>query len=240
MSVRIATHELVGLLTDLVLTASDPADGGPTAAVLLHTARGYAGSEPGLTDLLVGTSTNRVTAGHSHVQCTGQIEPMLWAVSEARSILAVLKPLGKDKDHSVEITVEDGKVAVAEDPDLFGERLKVTFAPMDADEFPPMWSILTDIRMMPAAEYDADGAEKPRIGPGPRTDFTASYLAPFLKIAARRGKIVEVFRYHQSCPVHIQIGSAYRGVVMPSTSWQTEDRSAGAAPSGDVYPLAVP
>jgi hypothetical protein len=60
-----------------------------------------------------------------------------------------------------------------------------------------------------------------------------------LAIAARRGELLEVFRYHQRLPVQVQIGHAYRGVVLPCL-WQEEDRSAGAFPSGDVYPLAVP
>ncbi len=47
MTVRIPTHELVGLLTDLALTAADPANSDATAGILLHTARGYAGGSPG-------------------------------------------------------------------------------------------------------------------------------------------------------------------------------------------------
>ena len=240
MSVRIATHELVGLLTDLALTAGDPALSDATASVLLHTARGYDGAEPGQKDLLVGTSTNRYTAGHCHAGCAGQIDPMLWPIGDVKAILAVLKPLAKDKDHAVEISVEDGKIAVAEDPDLFGERLKVTFSGGKPDDFPhaAVWAVLTNITMTPSSSVDEDGVEKPAPPAAPRTDFTAAFLAPMLKIASRRGELVELFRYHQRLPVHVQIGHAYRGVVLPYV-WQDKDRSAGVAPSADVYPLAV-
>ncbi|HYS37819.1 MAG TPA: hypothetical protein VEO01_19550 [Pseudonocardiaceae bacterium] len=240
MTVRIPTHELVGLLTDLSLTAADTADSGATAGILLHTVRGYDGDAPGKTDLLVGTSTNRFTVGHSHMVCAGQIDPMLWLIGDVKAVLAVLKPLGKDKDHAVEIGVEDGKIAVAEDPDLFGDRLKVTFAAGDPGEFPhaAIWAVLSQIQMSPSATVGADSETKAAPAVAARTDFTAAYLKPMLTIAARRGALVQVFRYHQHLPVHVQIGDAYRGVVLPF-AWRDEDRAAGVAPSGDVYPLAV-
>lgn len=228
---RIITKHLVGLLTDLALTAADPAEGGATAAVLLHGARGYLGDQPGAVDLLVGTSTDGSFVGHGHVECHGILSPMLWPLVDVRAVIAVLKPLAKEAEHAVEITRNGDQVQVAEDPDLFGEGLTLSFAGLDPAEWPIEGArgLLEDIRVAPGA--DAPVAL-------PRTDFVANRLAPFLKIASRRGELLEVYRYHQRLPVHVQIGQSYRGVVRP-VQWRDEDRDAGAAPSGSVYPLAL-
>jgi S-DNA-T family DNA segregation ATPase FtsK/SpoIIIE len=231
MTVRIPTHELVGLLTDLSLTAADPEVGNATAGVLLHTARGYNGDTPGKTDLLVGTSTDGIVLGHTHVPCSGQADPMLWPIGDVAAVLAVLKPFAKNKDHAVEITREGDVFAVAEDRDLFGEGLTLTFAAADAEEFPPgAWSMLSELAIHPP-----EGSQ-PALA---RTDFVASRIAPFLKIAARRKSMVSWFRWHQRLPVVVEIGPEYRGLISPY-AYNDEDRSAGVAPSGDVYPLAVP
>lgn len=231
MTCRIPTGHLVGLLTDLALTAADPADSGATAAVLLHTARGYFDGEPGKSDLLVGTSTDAFVVGHAHIGCAGQVDPMLWPIAEVRAVIAVLKPLGKNADHSVEISRDGDTIKVAEDPNLFGEGLTVTFTGYAVDEWPvdAVRSMLTEVRTTPPADARAVA---------PRTDFNAARLAPFLKVASRRGRQLEFYRYHQSLPVVVQIGDAYRGVVSP-VGWDGEDRSSGAWPAGDVYPLAV-
>lgn len=231
MTVRIPTHELVGLLTDLALTAADPADSGATAGILLHTARGYAGGSPGATDLLVGTSTDGIVIGHAHTGCAGQTEPMLWPLADVRAVIAVLKPLAKDKNHGVELSHADDTIKVAEDPDLFGEGLTLTFTGYAVDEFPldGVRSQLAEVRMSPP-EGSAPAA--------PRTDFHPSRLAPFLAVAKRRNVVLEMYRHHQRLPVTVQIGQEYRGVVSPF-QWKDENRAAGVAPGGDVYPLAV-
>lgn len=231
MTVRIPTHELVGLLTDLSLTAADPADSGATAAILLHTVRGYIGASPGQTDLLVGTSTNGYIVGHAHSGCAGQMDPMLWPVADVRAVIAVLKPLSKDKNHGVEIGQDGTTIKVAEDPNLFGEGMALTFTGYDVGEFPmdTVRAMLTEVRVSPP-EGSAPTA--------PRTDFDPSLVAPFLKVAGRRGNLIELYRHHQRLPVTVQIGLFYRGVLSPF-AWKDEDRSVGVAPAGDVYPLAV-
>lgn len=231
MSVRIPTRDLVGLLTDLALTAADPANGGPRAGILLHTARGHSGDAPGKVDLLVGTSGDGTMIGHAHAACSGQIAPMLWPIGEVRAVLAVIKPLAKEKDHAVEITADGVKIAVAEDADLFGERLKLTFTGADPGDYPAQQAAerLSEIRVTPPEDS---------VPAAPRTDLQADKLAPFLKVAIRRGELVQVFRWHQRLPVVVQIGDSYRGLVAPSI-WRDEDRAAGAAPGGDVYPLVL-
>lgn len=229
--IRIPTAALVGLLTDLAHTAADPATAGATAGVLLHSARGYAGSSPGQIDLLVATSTDGVALGHAHVPCSGRDEPMLWPIAAVKDVIAVLKPKAKLEDHVTEITRDGDDITLAEDPDLFGEGSRFTFGGADPVEWPTQdaAAMLAEIRMSPP-----EGSQPA----APRTDFLPARLAPFLTIAARRKEILQVFRYHQRLPVSVQIGDHYRGVVGPF-AWNDEDRSAGLAPSGDVYPLVL-
>lgn len=232
MALRIPTKHLVGLLTDLAHTAASPEVGEATAAILLHTTRGYAKGDPGKTDLLVATSTDGVFVGHAHIECYGQIRPMLWPISEVNAVVAVLKPLAKITEHAVEISREGDTISVAEDADLFGGGLKLTFASLDPADFPTdgVHGLLTEIRTTPA--------DNTAPAPAPRTDFSPSRLAPFLKIAARRGEILQLFRYHQRLPVTVQIGSAYRGIVRP-LDYRDDDPAAGAFPHGDVYPILL-
>lgn len=229
--IRLATHELVGLLADLSLTAADPATAGATAGVLLHTARGYIGDSPEQTDLFVGTSTDGVILGHTHIGCSGQAEPMLWPIAAVKDVIAVLKPKAKDHDHVVEISQDDEGICLAEDPDLFGEGMRFTFGGLDPSEWPTEGArqMLTEIQVTPPEGSQPVAA---------RTDFLPSRLAPFLKIASRRGDAVQTFRFHQRLPVSVQIGNHYRGVVCP-LAYQDDDRAAASAPGGDVYPLTV-
>lgn len=231
MIIRIPTRDLVGLLTDLALTAADPATAGATAGVLLHTARGYAGGSPGQVDLLVASSTDGVVLGHGHTSCAGQGEPMLWPIAAVRDVIAVLKPKAKLEDHVTEISREDDDVTLAEDPDLFGEGARFTFGVLDPADWPTEGArqMLAEIRMSPP-EGLAPVA--------PRTDFLPARLAPFLKVASRRGEVLQVFRYHQRLPVSVQIGDGYRG-VLSGFAFNDDDRSTGLAPAGDVYPLVL-
>jgi hypothetical protein len=229
--IRIPTRDLVGLLTDLALTAADPATAGATAGVLLHTARGYLGGSPGQVDLFVGTSTDGVILGHAHIACSGQDEPMLWPIAAVKDVIAVLKPKAKIDDHVTEITREGDDITLAEDPDLFGEGARFTFGGLDPVEWPTedARQMLAEISMSPP-----EGSQPP----APRIDFLAARLTPFLSIASRRKEILQTFRYHQRLPMSVQIGDHYRGVVNPFR-FNDEKPTAGYAPSGDVFPLVL-
>lgn len=228
--IRIPTRGLVDHLTDLALTAADPADSGATAGVLLHTAKGY-DRDDNPSDLLVGTSTNHLVLGHAHTPCAGQSdEPMLWLIGDVRALLAVLKPLAKLPDHAVEIKREGKEFHVSEDPNLFGDGLTLTFPAADPEDYPTQpWDLLREVRMTP----DEDAA--PAL---PRTDIPADRLLPFVKIAARRNVMPTIYRYHQALPIHVEIGTDYRGVISPFR-WNDTIPGAGLAPSGDVYPLVL-
>lgn len=231
MTLRVATQQLVALLTDLAHTAADPAVGGATAGIYLHCDRGHLGDEPGRTDLLVGTSTDGTILGHTYVACAGHTTPMVWPVAEVKVIIAALKPLAGKDDHGVEISHVGDVVTVAEDPDLFGERLSISFTGHPAAEFPVAGAhgLLTHVRTRPASQ---DGEAVPDAAP--RTDISARQLAPFLKVASRRSERVELYRHHQWLPITVQIGGRYRGVLRPQR-WD-EVTADGRAPSGDIYP----
>ena len=55
MTVRMLTADLLSMLNDLVLTASDDGGEAGCAGILLHTSRIEEGIEPGSTGALVGT-----------------------------------------------------------------------------------------------------------------------------------------------------------------------------------------
>lgn len=230
MTLRIDTAELVAMLTDLVHTAGEP-EAGAVGGVLLHTARGWQGVEPGRTALLVGTSTNRFAVGHTYTACSGSLPPMLWPVQDVKAVVAVLKPLAKE-DHAVEIHAEDDQVRIIEDADLFGQSMTLTFGVGDLTKYPrQVWGVLTDVHVTVRNGADTVPAM-------PRTDISPAALKPFVTIATRRKDPLEVYRYHQRRPVLIQIGGTYRGAIMP-ISWPDGD-SDGEMPSGEVWAPQLP
>lgn len=235
-TLRIVTKDLVGLLGDLTHTAaSDPAVGA-VAGVLLHTTRGYIGADPGQTTILVGTSTTGRVAGHTYAGASGTMEPALWQIEDVRCVVAVLKPRTRDNpDHAVEIRVEDDHVTVAEDPDLFGDGLTLTFGLGSIEDYPrSVWSVLSDVHVRPAPA----GEDGP-VPAMPRTDFSPGLFDPFVKVGKSRGALIELYRYHQRLPLLVQIGDRYRGAILPYR-WDGDGTSGGMSPSGDVYPPALP
>lgn len=67
----------------------------------------------------------------------------------------------------------------------------------------------------------------------PRTDVRPAALVAFSKVGKRRGMPVEVYRTHQNEPVHVQIGHAYRGMLLPlEYHAESDERS----PAAEVHP----
>lgn len=249
MTVRIASHLLVGLLMDLVHTAHhDPAVGGAIAGVLLHSDRGELGSDPGKTDLLIGTSMNRVVLGHGYMRAEGVLEPMLWLLDDVRAVIAVLKPKVKaakeDEDHHrVAIrTTGDDMVEIVEDPDqkpLFDDApWRMSFTLGRLVDYPRgVWDLLRN-----AAQINPMVKDGLMVVPAlARTDFNAAALAPFVAVAKRRKCAVETYRRHQRLPVHVQIGSDYRGAIMPESYPDGPSaRVEGEAPDAAVFEPVLP
>ncbi len=232
MSVRIQTRALVALLTDLLQTADTSDDAGYLCAVLLHTGRGHYGDEPGALDLLCGISTTGSIVGHSYVSCSGQLAggPSLWAVRDVRSVLAVFKGPGKkDEMHAVDITREGPMVTVTEDPNLFTDGLRLSFAEMDVLEYPAVGAYRSIDRATATILVGPTGREIPASA---RTDVYADRLDPFAKVAARRKAPVQMYRTHQQEPVMVQVGDFYRGVLIP-TGYDADDDS--PRPFAEVY-----
>jgi hypothetical protein len=228
--IRLLTIDLLGLLGDLLHTASAEPGTAGCYGILLHSARGYAGDEPGQTGLLVGTSTNGQAIGHTWIPAAGELPPTLWPAQDVRAVIASFKPLVKDnKEHVSEVRIEDGTLVIAEDPDLFGNGLAVSFGPASLDDFPRnTWQLVTEVRLT-----------APDNGPAlARTDFGPKVLAPFIAVAKSRNTFVQTYRHHQRTPMLIQIGQTYRGALMPA-SWD-EVAHDGVAPECDVYPADLP
>ncbi|WP_435070433.1 hypothetical protein [Amycolatopsis thermoflava] len=233
MSIRIETEQLVKLLGDLVHTAGGI---GATSGVLLHTARGPLEDEPGTTDLLVGTSTDHFTVGHTYVEAYGQLpDAMLWPLADVRAVLAAFRPKAaltrnKSEKHTVVIGREADVLVVREDPDLFNDGLTIRFSEGQISKYPTgLWRALASV---PPIAADWGPAE-------PRSDFYPDVLKPFLTVAKARKEDLQVYRYHHRARYLVQIGNRYVGAAQPHNLWTTQNPGGGGAPEVDVYAPAL-
>lgn len=241
---RISTSKLLGLLGDLVLTAGTDPDVPGINTVLLHTTRGHHGAEPGLVELLAGASTNRFVAAHSYVPCVGQwAAPSLWRVRDIKSVITVFKAArGKDKHdlHAVDVTRSGGEVTIREDPNLVDDGVHLSFAELDATEFPArsVYERILDAEQPAALPVtDPETGTLSFVDAVPATTLSADVLAPFLKVAKRRSGVLRVYRTHQHVPLLVQIGEDYRGTLMPV---RTNDGMGSADPQRPDAPLYPP
>lgn len=230
--IRIDTKLLVALLGDLLLTTPDM-DGLPYSGVLLHSDRGYPDpSEPGESDILVGTSSTGSQVGHTWCAAYGQLPPMLWRADDVRAVITVFNAFAKrDKEHAVDIRRDGDEITVAEDPKLFGETT-LSFTALPLDDYPrDLWRVMDGTYWK--SELDTDVM--------PRTDIGPAALTALGKISKRHtGAPVELYRFHQRRPVLVRIGDVYRGAVMPQR-WDTNGKTEeGAAPDGDLYAPVLP
>lgn len=240
MSIRVKTEHLLGLLADLTHTAA-AGDIGGINGILLHTARGYLGDDPGKTDLLIGTSTNGRATGQTYVPCErGISEPMLWTLGDVAKVRAVLAPSAKDdKNHSVDLSRDLETCTIQEPPDLFDEGDSLTFHLGDLAKFPRgLWKLLD---YQPPADLPKDhkGNTVPR---APRLDLTTGMLAPFVAVAKTHKTEIQLYVTHQEQPVTISIGGRYRGVLLPYKWSNTEPavEKNGARPDGEIYTPDLP
>lgn len=240
-TITMGTRQLLQLLATLVHTSAEEPEAA-NGGVLLHCDRGHGyGPHSGLTDILVGTSTTGWVVGHTFAPTGGQLHrPALWAIDDVKAVIAAFKPkLKGDKQAEVSITLSGSEVVVAEagQLDIGGDGLKITFTEKSLTDYPrDLWRALGDVLVNPVVT-DRTGHELPT---APRTDFSASSLEPFVKVAKLRGATIETYRFHQHSRVQVQIGDSYRGLLIP-TRWDGDDtRGAGDAPDADVYPPTMP
>jgi hypothetical protein len=134
-----------------------------------------------------------------------------------------------NKDHQVQITHAGDHVTVQEDPNLFDDGMRLEFKTGDLDHYPrSIWKLLAE---RPPTLRSDKRPEKPRL------DISPAVLAPFLKIAQRRGTTVNLFKYHQERLVLLEIGTRFRGYLVPSW-YETDKTSVGDAahePDGEIF-----
>lgn len=215
MSITVSTKALVDVVADLVLTADT------VRGVHIITTRGYWGEDPGEVSLLVGTSTNGYVVGHTWTLCNGSLPAMVWAVHDCKAVVGLFKPLAtKDKNHTVDITIDDKTLIIAESPDLFDGGTELRFDVSDADDFPitRMARILGGDPM--PIPVDDQGDPRPDT---PRTTWSDAALEPLLKIAKNRKEQIHMFRTHSLQLHRVQIGPRWVGAVAPSRAFDHDD-----------------
>lgn len=228
--IRIETKTFLQLLGDLVHTATAT---GTSAGVLLHSARGHADpTEPGVSDLLAGTSSTGRLVGHTWCAAGGQLPPMLWRLGDVQAVITVFNALAKgQKEHTLDIRRDLDEITVAEDPNLFGET-SLTFAAAPLDDYPrDLWRAMDGYILNAVVDVGTD--------PAPRTDLDPHALAALAKVAKRRCVPIRTYRVHQSRRMLLQIGDTWRGALMPSV-WDRTAGEIGDAPDSDMYPPMLP
>jgi hypothetical protein len=229
------TTGLIRLLEDAVPTAQTEPGLAGYAGVLLHAADVEEGGEPGRKRSLVGTSTNGVAIGHCWVDGSGDLRPTLVPIQYVQTLRAALpKLLTKDnkQNHVTELWRDGAELVIREEPDLFDTGWGVRFSFGDLDDWPrDVFGLLASVHLASATTWKR--VEN-------RTDFPSKRLAPFLAIAGRHGGNLSLYRVHQGANVHVQIGSSYRGLLVPAAGWNESSSADGDAPDIGVYAPDLP
>lgn len=237
---RVFTKHLLTLLTDLTETAAKNPDLPGLAGIELHTGRGEYGTDPGYTDLLCGASTNRYSGAHAYTSCDGQLAggPILLPVAGAKAIIDVFKTAAKEKNplHAVELHHDAGILRISEDPNLVDDGLSLRVVLGDLDEFPlTVYRLLS--RELRTVVTNRDGRTETA---APLSTVSADVLAPFVRVAKRRGELLHVYRTHQAEPWQVQIGDDYRGVIqtlrLAEDSYRDRDRPDAVVHAPDGMP----
>ena len=230
-TITIATRQLVGLLSDLLLTASTDPERPEVMGVLLHTAAGEfipdlpPSDETPLIDaiemdLLVGTSTDmlRVIA-QAHAprdagNLAGWLRPVFIADSDATAVVTEFKKrqgrLGKEVTHKCELNLSGDVLTVREDPTQVPGGLKISFQVGDGATFPTVAD-----RMRPDPTIQETGWDGEIIPPSYGTGLRQPYVEAFAKVSKRRVMPIAMYCHHQSAPIVVEIGSSYRAVMRP-------------------------
>lgn len=206
--ISINTRHLVDLLTDLLATSG-------FRGIYLGSIRGEFGEEPGEISLLVGTSTDGITIGHTWTPAvSGELEATLWPVSDVQATISVYKGYSKQKDHTVDISVEGEAILIRETPELFdgGTELRFDYRQFEDDDLTlARWRRILSDEPLP---HPVDAAGEPREDIA-RTSFPPDALAPLVKIAKRRGASINLFGDHPVQLHRVQIGDSWIGAVAP-------------------------
>jgi S-DNA-T family DNA segregation ATPase FtsK/SpoIIIE len=240
MTLSVRTEALLSLLGDLVHTTGHPSPA--CDGILLHTARGYFGDEPGQTTLLVGTSLNGRAIGHTYIPTLeGTLtEPMLWSTLDVGKVSGLLKASAKDKNHTVRISRDLDTCKIQEPANLFDEGDVFEFHTGKLDDYPrEAWKLL-NFQHPDELPLDYQGR---KLLPSPRMEFATNMLAPFVAVAKAHKTNIQIYAQHQERPMLVRIGSRYRGAILP-VKWSRDVvgdvAAAGRHPDGDVYDPGLP
>jgi hypothetical protein len=243
-SITLPTRGLVGLLEDAILTTADPKMELPhLTAVLLHTDHGdwdmtvdpddategnAALIESVPSKLLVASSTNLAMIGQCHTPCSGTLrKPVLVSHLDAEAVIDVFKPLitkrlPKTVTHQSVITCSGETVIVSEDPNQVPGGVSVSLTALDVEPFPR--NIADLMAPNPQRPVVVDGREVP---PSYGTGLDGAHLTVLGKVAKRRCMPIAMYRHHQRSQIVVEIGAAYRAVVMPLPLREDEGQDEG-------------
>lgn len=229
--ITLPTRELVGLLTDTVLTAGTDPDSPVLATALLDCDHGevavpvsangtgpLADTEP--SDLLVATSTDgQSMAGQAHTACAGRLhKPVLISTEDAQKLIKVFKTFksllgvgGERTTHQTQLEIVGDALVVSEDPRQVPGGVSVTVPTLDTGDYPQTVPVF----MQPdvAAPVVVDGAP---VEPSYGTGMSFGHLEVTGKVGKRRKAPVALYRHHQRRGIVVEIGSMYRAVFMPA------------------------
>lgn len=251
-SIVLPTRALVGLLTDLALTACTDPDYPSLCSILLHTDTGEFlidlpddGGDvqemligPMESGLLVGTSTDRVVVAqaHSAAEGDGLDGPVLVSTSDVSALVKVFKPLihslGKEVTHRSVLEAAPGQLNVREDPRQVPDGISLTVPLLLAEEFPAAWTVMAPdpTELVP----DSDGV----VVPATYGTAFGRYMETLGIVGRHRGMPVVIYRHHQNRTVVAEIGASYRAAVRPVT---LRDETQLAAPMVRVFvPTGMP
>lgn len=238
MIVKIQTRHLVGMLTDLLRTASTLEEFPHVNAVLLFGDRAdiahddvkpgdeakdedTLGVEFGPTDVLVGTSADLSIMAQCFAPCTGRLtSPILITAADAKAITQRFEPLRKKfpKSKGAHITVLDlsgGVLRVSEDPTLTHTPRVLTFNVLGdehLENFPDVEKVAT---INVGEEVKRDG--KIVAATWGRGVYGHHWQA--LAAVAKRRKMTPVwYQHHQLRPARVTIGGWYWAAPVPTTA----------------------
>ena len=243
------TRALVALLKDTVCCTGKAKDFPALATVLLHCDRGEwvmeekpekgEGTEPLIetieSPLLVATATNgeSIVQAHTWIESGGALhKPVLLSAIDVRAIIGVFRPLVstlEDKQvHNTQIELEGDEITFEEDPQQVPGGFAVSASLVDLAEYPR--EIVRLLSPDPAAKVKIDGKT---IEPSYGTGVHEKYLKMAADVSRRRGMPVAWYRHHQRKGIVVEVGAAWRGVIMPQAL--DEENGQHLAPTVRVF-----
>jgi hypothetical protein len=169
------------------------------------------------TGLLVGTaiSGTAIAQAHTWVEPGGTLhKPCLVSSVDIDAIIGVFRPLVSSLDdkqtHRTEIQLEGDELTVSEDPEQVPGGTSLIVSLVDAGDYPRNTASM--LAPDPTATVKVSGK---LVEPSYGTGFQAEHLRMIAAVSRRRAMSVAVYRHHQSKPIIVEIGGAWRAAIQP-------------------------